>query len=678
MRFILSIIMVVGTMLSATARYSVDIVPAPVSIVEGGKGAFTINDKTSLYMPGVPDSTAATLAAAVEARLGDMAIERSRRGNQIELSLTTGDAADEGYTLSVDRKRIKASATSPAGLFYAVQTLGQLADRNDGLIPDVTVTDTPRFPYRGVMIDVSRNFRDKEFIKKQIDAMAALKLNRLHLHLTDGAGWRIEIDRYPRLTEFAAWRPGETWKQWGGRYLEHTDPEAHGGYYTKDDIREIVDYAARHYITVIPEIEMPAHSEEVLAAYPELSCAGEPYKQPEFCVGNEQTFEFLQNVLDEIIELFPSHYINIGGDEASKVAWKTCEKCQKRMADEGLKDVDELQSYLIHRIERYVNSKGRDIIGWDEIMEGGLAPNATVLSWRGPEHGIKAAGEGHKTVMAPGKFCYLDGYQDVPHTQPEAIGGYLPLELVYSYDPAPDSLAVETRNNIQGIEATMFTEYIATDQHAEYMLYPRVLATAEIGWTPQEQREYTDFRRRALQVNDDLRGRGYNAFDLHTEIGNRPEWETPVDHLARGKRVIYNDCQWAPRYCAAGEATFTDGLRGGWFYNDMRWQGFYNGDTDRDLDVTIDMETPTDITYIGADFIQLCGPNVWFPEKVIISCSDDGENFTMLTTITTNLLKDNKVAFRTFSWQGNVKTRYVRYQAFNRWRFVFTDEIIIR
>lgn len=423
---------------------------------------------------------------------------------------------------------------------------------------------------------------------------------------------------------------------------------------------------------------MPAHSEEVLAAYPELSCSGTQYGHSDFCIGNEKTFEFLKDVLDEIMEIFPSEYIHIGGDEASKQAWRTCEKCQKRMAYEGLADVDELQSYLVHRIEEYLNSKGRALIGWDEIMEGGLAPNATVLSWRGPQNGIKAAESGHDAVMAPGKYCYFDGYQDVPHTQPEAIGGYLPISLVYSFDPAPDTLAVATRDHIKGIEATMFTEYIATDDHAEYMLYPRLLATAEIGWTPQELRDYDDFHERALVFNDRLKADGYNVFDLHNEIGNRPEAIEPIEHLARGKKVIYNDCKWSWNYPANGEATFTDGLRGGWNYNDMRWQGFYNGDTDRDLDVTVDMEEPTDITYIGAEFIQLCGPNVWFPEKVIISFSNDGVNFTELTKITTNLLRDNKVAFRTFSWAGNVRARYIRYQAFNRWRFVFTDEIIIR
>lgn len=669
--------LLLGCMTLSAAELNV--VPLPSSVVINGDKNFEINDKTTWCIVGADSDDANRLKNYVIGLFPDMVEKTSRSKNQIELRVVSDSGIPtEGYSLDVDKDRVVITATDAAGLFYGVQTVRQIADNNDGKIAEMTVTDAPRFPYRGVMIDVSRNFRDKEFIKKQIDALARLKLNRLHLHLTDGAGWRVEIEKYPRLTDFAAWRKGETWKQWDGTYCERTDSGVHGGYYTKDDLREIVSYAADRFITVIPEIEMPAHSEEVLAAYPELSCSGEQYGHSDFCIGNEKTFEFLQDVLDELMEVFPSEYIHIGGDEASKQAWHTCEKCQKRMADEGLKDVDELQSYLVHRIEQYLNSKGRALIGWDEIMEGGLAPNATVLSWRGPEHGIRAAATGHNAVMAPGRFCYLDAYQDAPHTQPESIGGYVPVEMVYSFNPAPDSLSAETRGNIKGVEATMFTEYIATDDHAEYMLYPRLLALSEVAWSPQSQRDYKDFRDRATVFNDRMRAEGYNAFDLHSEIGNRKEAQEPVDHLARGKKVTYNNCKWYDSYAASGETTLTDGIRGGWTYSDKRWQGFLTSKSDLPFDVTIDMDEETDITYIGADFMQLCPPGVWFPEKVIISYSNDGENFTELTQITTNLIKDNKVAFRTFSWAGNVRARYVRYQAFNRWRFVFIDEIIIR
>ncbi|MDE5554614.1 MAG: family 20 glycosylhydrolase [Muribaculaceae bacterium] len=664
--------------LSAVAA-ELDVVPRPAVVRLNGDKEFVINHNTTWRISGSSADALANLRTYLAEQFPGMTEKTAKSKNQIELRITPdSDIPAEGYNITVDKNSIVITASDAAGLFYGLQTIRQIAENNDGRVAEMTVSDAPRFPYRGVMIDVSRNFRDKEFIKKQIDALARLKLNRLHLHLTDGAGWRVEIEKYPRLTDFAAWRKGETWKQWDGTYCERTDSGAQGGYYTKDDLREIVRYAADRFITVIPEIEMPAHSEEVLAAYPELSCSGEQYGHSDFCIGNEKTFEFLQDVLDEVMEIFPSEYINIGGDEASKKAWPTCEKCQKRMADEGLKDVDELQSYLVHRIEQYLNSKGRALIGWDEIMEGGLAPNATVLSWRGPEHGIRAAQSGHNAVMAPGRFCYLDAYQDAPHTQPEAIGGYVPLEMVYSFNPAPDSLSVETRNNIKGVEATMFTEYIPTDNHAEYMLYPRMFALSEVAWTPQSQREYNDFRERAQVLNDRLKDEGYNVFDLRNEIGNRKEAQQPVDHLARGKKVIYNDCKWYDSYAASGATTLTDGIRGGWTYSDKRWQGFLTAKTDLPFDVTVDMEEETDITYIGADFMQLCPPGVWFPEKVIISYSNDGENFTELTTIHTNLIEDNKVAFRTFSWAGNIKARYIRYQAFNRWRFVFVDEIIIR
>ncbi len=378
-----------------------------------------------------------------------------------------------------------------AGLFYGLQTLIQLtesAGTAGWTVQSTYIEDAPRFDYRGFMMDVSRHFRSKEFVKKQIDVLARYKLNRLHLHLADGAGWRIEIKKYPRLTEFAAWRPQATWKEWwfgenNRKYCEQNDPRAHGGFFTQDDIRELLKYAEERHIVIIPEIEMPAHFEEVLAAYPELSCAGEPYKNDDFCVGNEQTFTFLEEVLTEIMELFPSEYIHVGGDEAGKRAWKTCPKCQQRMKENNLKDVNELQSYLIHRIEVFLNAHGRKLLGWDEIMEGGLAPNATVMSWRGEEGGLNAVRMGHRAIMTPGDYCYLDKYQDAPFSQPEAIGGYLPLSQIYSYNPVPEALTSDEAKLIYGVQANLWAEYIPTDEYYEYMLYPRLLALAEVAWS---------------------------------------------------------------------------------------------------------------------------------------------------------------------------------------------------
>ena len=589
----------------------------------------------------------------------------------------------ESYTLSVTPQQILIRATSGAGLFYGMQTLLQLAQPSGAgsySIASVEIEDTPRFAYRGLMLDVSRHFSTKEFIKKQIDALAYYKINRLHLHLTDAAGWRLEIKKYPLLTEFAAWRTDPTWKQWwnGGRkYVRFDAPGAYGGYYTQDDIREILEYARQHYITVIPEIEMPSHSEEVLAAYPQLSCSGEPYKNSDFCVGNEETFTFLENVLTEVMELFPSEYIHIGGDEAGKSAWKTCPKCQKRMKDEHLANVDELQSYLIHRIEKFLNNHGRHLLGWDEILQGGIAPNATVMSWRGEEGGIAAVTSGHRAIMTPGAYCYLDSYQDAPYSQPEAIGGYLPLKKVYSYNPVPASLTAEQAKLVYGVQGNLWVEYIPTPEHVEYMIYPRILALAETAWSAPERKSWPDFHTRALSAVADLQAKGYHPFDLKKEIGSRPESLQPVSHLALGKKVIYNS-PYSSHYPAQGNTALTDGIRGDWTYGDGSWQGFIS---DNRLDVTIDMEKETSIHSVTAAFMQVVGAEVFLPETVVISISDDGTHFTELRKQHFEVSKETPIRFTDISWQGEAKGRYVRYQAqagseFGGW--IFTDEIIVK
>ena len=438
-----------------------------------------------------------------------------------------------------------------------------------------------------------------------------------------------------------------------------------------------MEYARQHCVTVIPEIEMPSHSEEVLTAYPELSCTHKPYKQSDFCVGNEKTFEFLENVLTEVMEMFPSQYIHIGGDEAGKGAWKTCPLCQARMKKEGLKNVDELQSYLIHRIERFLNANGRDLLGWDEILEGGLAPNATVMSWRGEAGGIKAVRAGHHAIMTPGEYCYLDGYQDAPYSQPEAIGGYLPLSKVYGYNPVPDSLTTEEAKLIQGVQGNVWAEYIPTDEHMEYMLYPRAIALAEVAWTKPENKSWDSFHERILKIIPQLQAKGYNPFDVSKEIGNRKEAAQPIEHLAVGKKVTFNIPYW-PNYPANGEKTLTDGLRGGWNYNDKRWLGF--ADNHR-MDVVIDLEKETDIHSVAADFMQICGPDVYMPAKVIISASTDGKNYTTLAEINHEVVKDDAVSFKNFGWQGEAKARYIRYQAIanaDHGGIQFVDEIVVK
>ena len=676
---------VLGMCLTAHSLKAQSVIPVPLKM-EQGTGSFLLSEKTKLY----------TNLQGGEAQLLENCLQTlpvhlkkgKKKDTQNVLSLLITEKSGqlptpESYTLSVTPERIQIQATSGAGLFYGIQTLLQLSvSSGTGVITvsAVEVQDTPRFAYRGLMLDVSRHFFTKEFVKKQIDVLAYYKINRLHLHLTDAAGWRIEIKKYPLLTEFAAWRTDANWKKWWNgdrKYVRFDEPGASGGYYTQDDIREIVEYARQHFITVIPEIEMPSHSEEVLAAYPQLSCSGEPYKNADFCVGNEETFTFLENVLTEVLELFPSEYIHIGGDEAGMAAWKNCPKCQKRMKDEHLSHVDELQSYLIHRIEKFLNARGRRLLGWDEILKGGLAPNATVMSWRGEEGGIAAVTSGHRAVMTPGSHCYLDSYQDAPYSQPEAIGGYLPLKKVYAYNPVAASLSAEQAKLVYGAQVNLFTEYVPTPEHVEYMLYPRTLALAEVAWSAPERKSWPDFHARALKAVSDLQAKGYHPFDLKNEIGSRPESTKPAAHLALGKKVIYNT-PYSPHYPAQGNTALTDGIRGDWTYGDGCWQGFIDG---KRLDVTIDMETKTSIHSVTAAFMQVIGAEVFLPASVTISISDDGSNFTELKHQTFEVTKEVPIKFMDISWEGNAQGRYVRYQAqagkeFGGW--IFTDEIIVK
>ena len=676
---------VLGMCLTAHSLKAQSVIPVPLKM-EQGTGCFLLSENTKLYinLQGLEAQLLENCLQALPVHLKKG--KKKDTQNILSLSITEKNhqlPSPESYTLSVTPQQILIRATSGAGLFYGMQTLLQLAQPSGAgsySIASVEIEDTPRFAYRGLMLDVSRHFSTKEFIKKQIDALAYYKINRLHLHLTDAAGWRLEIKKYPLLTEFAAWRTDPTWKQWwnGGRkYVRFDAPGAYGGYYTPDDIREILEYARQHYITVIPEIEMPSHSEEVLAAYPQLSCSGEPYKNSDFCVGNEETFTFLENVLTEVMELFPSEYIHIGGDEAGKSAWKTCPKCQKRMKDEHLANVDELQSYLIHRIEKFLNNHGRHLLGWDEILQGGIAPNATVMSWRGEEGGIAAVTSGHRAIMTPGAYCYLDSYQDAPYSQPEAIGGYLPLKKVYSYNPVPASLTAEQAKLVYGVQGNLWVEYIPTPEHVEYMIYPRILALAETAWSAPERKSWPDFHTRALSAVADLQAKGYHPFDLKKEIGSRPESLQPVSHLALGKKVIYNS-PYSSHYPAQGNTALTDGIRGDWTYGDGSWQGFIS---DNRLDVTIDMEKETSIHSVTAAFMQVVGAEVFLPETVVISISDDGTHFTELHKQHFEVSKETPIRFTDISWQGEAKGRYVRYQAqagseFGGW--IFTDEIIVK
>ncbi len=736
------------TVCATTAANAQNIIPAPMHIETLG-GKLDLANQLAITTQTNADNTSELEELVEYIENSPLKAARAKKKASkgfLKMEIDTAETlGNEGYNLQISQKGINIKAKTAAGLFYAFQTILQLAEENNyEHINAVNIKDMPRFKYRGMHLDESRHFSSKEFVKKQLDAMARYKMNRFHWHLTDGAGWRIEIKKYPRLTNFAAWRPYQTWKEWwtGGRlYCNENDTMACGGYYTQDDVKEIIEYARKRHITIIPEIEMPGHSEEVCAAYPLLACANDAYKNSDLCIGKEATFAFLEDVLEEIIELFPSEYIHIGGDEAEKTAWKTCPDCQKRMKDEGLESLDELQSYMIHRIEKFVNSKGRNIIGWDEILEGGLAPNATVMSWRGEQGGIKAAQAGHDVIMVPSSHCYLDFYQADPETQPEAIGGYTTLEKTYSYNPQPEELDSTQQQHIIGVQGNLWREYITTEQHTEYMLYPRIIAIAETGWTQPENKDWQDFRRRISKEIPRLKQKGYNPFTLSTDIepemkvdyqnktikvaldcerpgmqiryttdqsqpgpesplytdtlevtgtiflsaqaynGETPEGRTlntRIDcHKAIGKTVTLAN-PYSEKYPAAGEATLTDGYRGGKGYADGRWLGFL----DTDLDATIDLGETTQIKYIALKAMQAKGPYVWLPKHVKLQISDNGTDFTDLATITHDISTEREeVLFHDFVWEGQATARYIRCIApvvniEGAW--VFADEIVVQ
>ena len=668
------IFLVVSFLYIVTATAQPLLIPYPRSI-EMREGYFALTAKTGII--NLSDKNNARLLKHYIEEDININLHEQRGDNNIFL-ITNRKLKEslgaEGYRMNISTDSIVIEGAENAGVFYGIQTLRQLAAQNRLAIPCMEIFDKPEYEWRDFMLDEARHFKGKVVVKQLLEEMAYLKMNKFHWHLTDDQGWRIEIEKYPRLTQIGAYRDST---QIGGWNSTLYDVNIHGGYYTQEDIREIVDFAAERHIEIVPEIEMPGHSEEVLATYPELSCSGKPYVNADFCIGTEKTFEFLENVLFEVIDLFPSEYIHIGGDEASKSSWNTCPRCQKRMADEHLNSVEELQSYMIHRIEKFLNDHGRKIIGWDEIIEGGLSPTATVMSWRGEEGGIKAVKAGNQAIMTPGKYCYLDAFQDAPNTQPVAIGGYLTLEKVYSFEPVPDSLSTKEAKLILGVQGNVWTEHIPTPEHYEYMIYPRILALAEIGWSPSEVKKWDNFHTRALQAVNILREQGYNPFPLEKEIGDKPESYQKVNHLAIGKKVTYAN-PYSSHYAAQGEKTLVDGVRGGWMYNDDRWQGFI----DCDFDVTIDLGKETDIKQVCAEFIQLKGPYVWLPKQVIISSSVDGEHYDTLATVDNDISPDiETLQFKEFGWEGNAKARYIRYKALSNGidgGWLFTDEIRIK
>ncbi|TKG95030.1 beta-N-acetylhexosaminidase [Puteibacter caeruleilacunae] len=507
-----------GIMLSAcqptqNTEQDFTVIPKPNQITPG-KGLFKLKESTH-FTTNSKDEEIKYIVAEwnrwIEKSTGfKHQITDEKSGSYIDLILDENYQAEisGAYTLDIQRKHIQITSNSNIGLYYGMQSLRQLlpaelesktAVTADWTIPVGKIVDQPRFSYRGLHLDVGRHFFPVSFVKKFIDLLALHKMNIFHWHLTEDQGWRIEIKKYPRLTEVGSVRK-ETIVGHGGRSNKF-DGKEYGGFYTQEEAKEIVKYAQERFITVIPEIELPGHSLGALAAYPHLGCTGGPYEvatrwgvfNEVYCAGNEEVFKFLEDVLTEVIAIFPSKYIHIGGDECPKGAWKKCPKCQKRIKEEGLKDEHELQSYFITRMEKFLVSKGRNIIGWDEILEGGLAPNATVMSWRGEKGGIEAAKQHHNVIMTPGNWCYLDHYQGSPDEEPLAIGGFTTTEESYSYNPTPEALTDAEKKYILGVQGNLWSEYFPDSKHVEYMAYPRASALAEVGWTNLENKSWDDF-----------------------------------------------------------------------------------------------------------------------------------------------------------------------------------------
>ncbi len=504
----------------ATAQQQPVIIPAPVKM-DVKSGSFTITPQTSINAGDGSSHEAAMLNAYLKQLYGFTLPESNNSKSSIVLETKAGDQNPEAYHLSVSSKKVVISASDPKGVFLGIQTLLQLippekvanASAFSIKIPRVTIYDYPAFGYRGMHLDVGRHFFDVDFVKKYIDYIAMQKFNTFHWHLTEDQGWRIEIKKYPRLTSIGGYRNGTIIGRYPG--TGNTN-QRYGGFYTQEQIKDVVKYAADRHITIIPEIEMPGHASAAVAAYPMLSCfPGEPTKAPAktawagptndkevqqawgvfpdvFCP-TETTFKFLENVLDEVMELFPSKYIHIGGDECPKENWKRCDHCQQLIKEKGLKDEHGLQSYFIQTIEKYLNSKGREIIGWDEILEGGLAPNATVMSWRGEEGGIAAAKQDHDVIMTPTGWMYFD-YSQTKHPDSVTIGGFVPLEKVYNYNPVPKELDPSKAKYILGGQANVWTEYMHYPSKVEYMVFPRMSALSEVLWTPQNRKDWNRFK----------------------------------------------------------------------------------------------------------------------------------------------------------------------------------------
>lgn len=518
-----------------TADYRIIPLPQEVTLADGEP--FLLKRGVKIACPAgneAMERNAGFLAGYLKTATGmDVPVVADAQGKGlIRLELGLENDNPESYELTVGQEGIRIVAPTEAGVFYGIQALRKslpVAPGEVTALPAVSIKDEPRFSYRGAHFDISRHFFTADEVKTYIDMMTLHNMNRLHWHLTDDQGWRIEIKKYPRLIEIASERKETVIGRNSGKY----DGQPYGGYLTQEQIKEVIDYAADRYITIIPEIDLPGHMQAALTAYPELGCTGGPYEvwtqwgvsENVLCAGNEQIFRFLEDVYTELIALFPSEYIHIGGDECPKIRWEACPKCQARIKALGLKSdrqhskEERLQSYVINRMEKFLNEHGRQIIGWDEILEGGLAPNATVMSWRSDEGGIIAARQGHDVIMTPNAYMYFDHYQSSDTEQePLSIGGYLPVQKVYNYEPVPAVLTPDEQKHVIGVQANLWTEYIASFAHAQYMVLPRWAALCETQWSCPEQKDFADFKLRLPHMVGWYDAMGYNHADLKPEI----------------------------------------------------------------------------------------------------------------------------------------------------------------
>lgn len=725
MRFVLPFLL-----LCTTASAQVDLIPAPANL-DLQPGRFDLDQPVTIVVDDaaiLPEAEMLRKVLSSALPSGpDLQVVQGPAPPKRTVFLAVPSDAElpaEGYKLRINPEGISLSAADRAGLFRGITTLEQLlpgkADARS--LPCLNITDHPRFPWRGMHLDVCRHFFDVDFVKKYIDLLARYKMNTFHWHLTDDQGWRIEIKNHPKLTEVGAWRSGSQVGPYSRRQYDSTH---YGGFYTQEQIKEVVAYAAARHITVVPEIEMPGHALAALAAYPALGCTGGPYEVQKgwgvfddvFCAGNDSVFTMLQDVLTEVMELFPGKYIHIGGDECPKERWKTCAKCQARMKAKGLKDEHELQSYFIQRIEKFVNGKGRKIIGWDEILEGGLAPNAAVMSWRGTEGGVAAAKEKHFAVMTPGSHCYFDHYQGDPANEPLAIGGFTTVQKTYSYEPVPTELNAEEAKYILGAQGNVWTEYILTPEHVEYMAAPRMLALAEVLWTPKDLRDEASFVRRLERAftwagtaginfsrsiynvgyrmnGSKKRGLVYVTMEAAPGLGEihfttdgseagagSPLYVSPVEVNASGtlKAALFRDgqrlgptgsrafnfdlgtgraitVQPAPndRYDDGGPFALVDGISAGDKRVNHEWLGW------RDGRITITVDLGEERAFRHAGIGALAERHSWIhpPRRVEVAVSPDGNSFTSVGKVTPPTDKDGQLEFAV---NGDLRGRFVRF-----------------